>query len=186
MVLFALAILGLSDPQTTAAPAVAPPPAVYRRPAIAPYEPPSDFGRQQAEGDAVGRPRRARGRPDADGDYQAAVEDRRRAAQALMGPLDGLWRLTDDRGRTVMELALTDPGGGQAVEGAWTLTTARGASRSGPVSSVRRDGPEVRIDLGDDARLRLLDVAGHWVGVLSDGGGEQAVALAPVGLAPVA
>ena len=180
MVLFALAILGLSDPQTAAAPAVVPPPAVYRRPAVPPYEPPSDFGRRQSEGDAVGRPRRATGRPDANGDYQVAVEDRRRAAQALMGPLDGVWRLTDDRGRTIMELALTDPGAGQTVEGAWSRITARGASRSGPVRSVRRDGAEVRLDMGDDARLRLMDVAGHWVGVLDDGGDQRPVALTPI------
>lgn len=182
MVLFALAILGLSDPQTTASPAVAPPPVIYRRPAIAPYEPPSDFGRQRAEGDAVGRPRRAAGRPDADGDYQTAVEDRRRAAQALMGPLDGVWRVIDDRGLTVMELALTDPGEGQAVEGAWSRTTARGARRSGMIGAVARDGTEVRIDLADDARLRLLDVAGHWVGLLDEGRRERSVALTPASL----
>lgn len=182
MVLFALAILGLFDPQTAVTPAVASPPTVYRRPAVPPYEPPSDFGRLGAEGDAVGRSRRAAGRPDADGDYQAAVEDRRRTAQALMGPLDGVWRLIDDQGRTVMELALTDPGEGQAIEGAWSRTTARGARRSGMIGTVARDGAEVRIDLADNARLRLLDVAGHRVGVLDEGRRERSVALVPASL----
>lgn len=181
MLLFALAILGLSDPQATVAPVAAPVPAVYRRPTIAPYEPPSDFGRLDAEGDTIGRPRRVSGRPDADGDYQAAVEDRRRAAQALMGPLDGVWLLTDDRGRTVMNLALTDPGDGQAVEGAWRRTAARGG-RSGVIGAVTRDGAEVRIDLADNLRIRLLAAAGRWVGVLSEGRHERRIALIPAAL----
>lgn len=185
MLLFALAILAASEPQTAVSRPVEPiilsAPEVYRRPAVAPYEPPSNFGRQVAEGDADARPRRANGRADADGDYQAAVEDRRRQAQALMGPLDGLWRLTDDRGQPLMDLALTDPGPGEIVQGAWTLTTPQGAVRSGVVRSVVRDGAGLRIDVGDGVRITVLDIAGRRVGSLSDDSGERPVVFIPAG-----
>lgn len=185
MLLFALAILGASEPQTAVSRSIEPiilsAPEVYRRPAVAPYEPLSNFGRQVAEGDADARPRRARGRADADGDYQAAVEDRRRQAQALMGPLDGLWRLTDDRGQPLMGLALTDPGPGEVIQGAWTLTTPQGAVRSGAVQSVERDGAALRIDIADGVKITLLDVAGRRVGNLSDDSGEQPVVFVPAG-----
>lgn len=185
MLLFALAILGTSEPQTAVARPVErivlPAPEVYRRPAVAPYEPPSNFGRQIAEGDADARPRRAGGRADPDEDYQAAVEDRRRQAQILMGPLDGLWRLTDERGQALMDLSLTDPGAGAVVEGAWSLTTPRGAVRSGVVQSVVREGAGLRVDLGDGIRITLLDVAGQRIGSLADSAGERPVVLVPGG-----
>lgn len=185
MLLFALAILGAAEPQAVVPPAVEPvvlpAPEVYRRPAVAPYEPPSNFGRQVAEGDADARPRRAGGRADPDEDYHAAVEDRRHQAQILMGPLDGLWRLTDERGQALMDLSLTDPGAGAIVEGAWSLTTPRGAVRSGVVRSVIREGAGLKVDLGDGARITLLDVAGRRIGSLVDGAGERTVVLVPGG-----
>lgn len=185
MLLFALALLAASEPQTAVSRPVEPiilsAPEIYLRPAVAPYEPLSNFGRQVAEGDADARPRRAGGRADADGDYQAAVEDRRRQAQALMGPLDGLWRLTDDRGEPLMDLAFTDPGPGGMVQGAWTLTTPQGAVRSGVVRSVVRDGAALRIDITDGVQITLLNVAGRRVGNLSDDSGERPVVFIPAG-----
>lgn len=182
MLLFALAILGFAEPQTgiSPSPAVAAP-EVYRRPAVAPYEPPSDFGRQQAEGDADARPRRLGGRPDAEGDYEAAVEDRRRAAQALMGPLDGLWRITDEQGRSVLTMALTDPGAGGLVEGAWTRTTPQGVVRSGMVGPVIRDGASVDIEVATGVTVTLHEIGGRWFGHLSEGRRQTAVSLTPGG-----
>lgn len=182
MMLFALAILGNPELQALppeAAGVIAVAPQIYRRPAVPPYEPPSDFGRQRAEGDADARPRRSGGRADAVTDYQRAVDERRRAAQALMGPLDGLWRVAGADDRTMLELALVDRGAGERIEGAWTRVVAHGGARSGLVQSVSREGDVVRIELEQGAQLDLLIGPDGWRGVLTGDGKAQAVLLMP-------
>ena len=125
------ALAGLMTPQAAPSPSRLEP---YAAPAIRPFEPGSDFGREIAEGDAASAPRR---RPltapvtvDAyDGSYEATPTDievayeqgvasaELRADQGA-GPLDGVWRVSDADGRALYEVLLLDPGVGP-VEGGW-------------------------------------------------------------------
>ena len=102
---------------------------LYQPPAIRPFEPPSDFGRELEQGDAEEAPHRAEPLAPAmvgayAGDYEyspstaeAAYTQGVAAAELRMdataGPLDGAWRAGDYR------LVLSDPGDGRPVEGAW-------------------------------------------------------------------
>ena len=102
---------------------------LYQPPAIRPFEPPSDFGREQEQGDAGEAPHRAEPlAPVAvaayDGDYEYAPSTAETAysqgvtaaelrMDATAGPLDGAWRAG------AVRLVLSDPGDGRPVEGAW-------------------------------------------------------------------
>lgn len=153
---------------------------VYRRPEVAPYEPPSDFGRRSAEGDAVGRAGRAGGRADAEVDYRSAVEDRRNRAQALMGSLDGLWRVADADGRDLLDLSLTDRGADRPLEGVWLGRTPAGAPRSrAVVVLMRRDGL-VRLGLGEGLALELTQGEDGWDVVLEEGQERRAAVLSRI------
>lgn len=167
-----------SPPGPAAGPAVAP--EVYRRPVVPPYEPPSDFGRRLAEGDAVGPARSAGGRPDAAADYLAAVEARRARAQALMGPLDGLWRVTDETGRELLDLSLTDRGPDRPLDGVWLGVTPAGAARTGEVELLARADDRASLRLDERTRLELVRTAEGWSAGLIEGRRRKAVRLVPV------
>lgn len=154
---------------------------VYVRPVVPPYEPPSDFGRKTVEGDAVGRSGRGAGRPDAEADYLTAVAARRDQAQALMGPLDGLWRVTDADGRHLLDLSLTDRGPGRSLDGVWLGRTPSGAPRSTPVTVLSRTDDRVRIGLGEHLTLDLTRGPDGWRGDLSEAGERRAAILRPIG-----
>ena len=167
-------------PAVAAAPLRVAEPELYERPLVAPYEPPSDFGRMAVEGDAVGRAGRGAGRPDAETDYHLAVEERRQRAQALMGPLDGLWRVTDSQGRELLDLSLTDRGPGRPLDGVWLGQTPAGAPRSSSVAVLLRQDEIVRLGLGDGLVLELTRGADGWRGSLIEGRRRQAAVLRPV------
>jgi hypothetical protein len=111
---------------------------LYQPPAIRPFEPPSDFGREPEQGDAEEAAHRAEPlAPVAvaayDGDYEyapsaaeAAYSQGVAAAELRMdataGPLDGAWRAGEYR------LVLRDPGAGRPVEGAWARDGRGGAA----------------------------------------------------------
>ena len=154
---------------------------VYVRPVVPPYEPPSDFGRKAVEGDAVGRSGRGAGRPDAEADYLSAVAARRDQAQALMGPLDGLWRVIDADGRHLLDLSLTDRGPSRSLDGVWLGRTPSGAPRSAPVTVLSRTDDRVRIGLGQGLALELTRGPDGWRGDLSEAGERRAAILRPIG-----
>ena len=156
-------------------------PELYERPLVAPYEPPSDFGRKAAEGDAVGRVGRGAGRPDAETDYRSAVEERRERAQALMGPLDGLWRVTDSQGRGLLDLSLTDRGPGRSLDGVWLGRTPSGAPLTSSVSVLMRQDELVRLGLGEGLVLELMRDADGWRANLIEGRRRQTASLHPIG-----
>jgi len=117
----------------------------YRAPAIRPFEPTSDFGRETAQGDeAEALHRGALEAPVAVDDYKGSYEftptyveiayEQGVAAAEIRtdqtaGPLDGRWLVRDAEGGTLFVLALTDADGA-AVEGGW-----RHAGRSGAATA---------------------------------------------------
>ncbi|CAN5228961.1 hypothetical protein BH09PSE1_BH09PSE1_16220 [soil metagenome] len=187
MLLLALLISGLSSPLAE------PSGQVYAPPVVRPYEPPSNFGRQIAEGDADAtvrtRPIAAPVAVEAYRDtyepvrspreisYEQGVEAARIAQNRRMGPLDGSWRVTDAQGQTVMNIVLSDPGNGGSVEGAWNLASS---DRMGAIDAVVADGDDrvvtASID-GGNATLRLKPSANGWTGSLTGMGHERGVNL---------
>lgn len=130
---------------------------LYAAPVVRPYEPPSDFGRQVAEGDADAsvrtRPLTAPVAVEAYSDtyetrrsprelsYQQGVEAARLRQNARMGPLDGEWRAVDGQGRSVLDLVLSDRGPTRPVEGALRINQN---DRTALIDSVAAEG-ETRI-----------------------------------------
>lgn len=181
---------------------------LYAPPSIRPYEPPSDFGRapprQGAEGDADAtvraRPLEAAVSVEAyhgayeplrtprEVSYQAGVEAARRAQNARMGGLDGLWRVVDADGRPLMDLVLTDRGPAWPVEGALSLIQAQGVAlrdQMTPVSAVTDEGDARVISAEIEGRrltLRLQRDGQAWRGQLSGlsrGAGQPIALLRP-------
>lgn len=188
MSLFALISLALSPAvQDRAIPYTA---EVYSPPVVRPFEPPSNFGRVMAEGDGGGDPRR---RPivapvvveaysrsyehapsTADTAYDQGVANAEAAMDARMGPLDGLWRLVDEDGRGLAQIALSDRGPGRPLEGAWRKLDAQGAL--GPLANVERADAGLSLTLGD-AHLRLAPGTQGWAGTLTQDGRSKPVSL---------
>ena len=125
--------------------------------------------------------RRGGERPDRGGDYLSEVEARRVRAQALMGPLDGMWRLVDDRGATLLELSVTDRGPDRALEGVWRGSTVGGAPRSFVFIELDRTDGAARLRLSSGIELDLSRTANGWIARLSDQGETRAAHLVPVG-----
>ena len=116
------------------------------------------------------------------------------AAEAMQGPLDGLWRLNDAAGRTLFIFDLSDPGGPPAplaaspdhpgIEGAWRDPGRPGkADASGFVDNIRREGARLSIRFveGPDQVRETVDLTlgrdGVWRGALSNAGPRQAVTM---------
>ena len=106
---------------------------LYEAPAIRPFEPPSDFGRETAQGDAeTGAHRRPLEAPvrveayarsyefspaDAEVVYDQGVASAEIRTDQTAGPLDGLWEVADSGGQRLFGLLLSDRNG--LVEGGW-------------------------------------------------------------------
>ncbi len=155
--------------------------ALYEPPAIRPFEPPSDFGRETAQGDSATDLHRpaleapvtvdsyARsyeaGPADAEIAYDQGVASAEIRADQAAGPLGGHWRIVDAGGVVLVDLVLNDAG--RLVEGGW-----RGPAGSGDAYVV--DGT-LRLDgLG----TVMLERAGDgWRGRLHAEGAARAVTL---------
>ena len=84
------------------------------------------------------------------------------AAQALQGPLDGAWILSDGRGRRLYDLQITDPAGGAVrIGGAWR----DGATgRTGVIDAISRRGHRLTLRL-DGTAIGLGRSGGEmWTG----------------------
>ncbi len=172
-------------------------PETYQAPVVRPFEPPSDFGREDAQGDADEtvhrRPLTQAVRVGAYvGSYETSPTDGEIAydqgvAQAeinldgRMGPLDGRWRVSDEAGRPLLSLVLTDRGEGRMVEGGWRRLEPHAASAADGVAgpAARQDGVVV-VPL-DGGTLRLHPAARGFVGTLERGGRRQAVVVSRAG-----
>ena len=174
---------------------------LYSGPPVRPYEPSWDT--PEAEGDAYLPARRPLEAPVAlqayDGAYEAAPSDAEVVyqqgvasaalrADALMGPLDGLWRVTAPDGTPVLEVLMIDRGDGALVEGAWRAPSAPGAAlasrRLGALSLIVRSGETLTIEAqGPDgpARLSLERDGNAWRGTLEQNGDATPVIMAPLG-----
>ncbi|WP_269515197.1 hypothetical protein [Brevundimonas subvibrioides] len=177
MLVIALISLAVSTAQEGAVPYGTP---VYAPPVVRPYEPPSNFGRIVAEGDGGGDvTRRPIVRPVAVESYRGSYEYAPTTAEeaynrgvaqaetsmdARMGPLDGLWRVRDAAGNTLISLALTDPGSGRPVEGAWRKDGGRG--ELGVIEQVERTDDAVTL-VWSQGRLVLRAGAPGWTGELT-------------------
>jgi len=155
---------------------------LYQAPAIRPFEPPSDFGRETAQGDAEGdvhrRPLEA---PVAvgtyvrsyeftptDGEiaYEQGVASAEIRADQTAGPLDGRWRVADEQGRVLFGLVMSDPATG-LTEGGW-----RNAAGSGAATLS-----EQTLTLGGLGVMTLEPAAGGWRGTLTADGRPRPVTL---------
>jgi hypothetical protein len=125
-------------------------------------------------------------------DQQAAIQAAYQAAEALQGPLDGVWRLTDANGRTLFIFELSDAGGPPAplaatpdhpgIEGAWRNPDRPGSpDGSGFIDSVRGDGRWVQIRFveGPDRRAEVVTLkaaaGARWTGELASATASRAV-----------
>jgi hypothetical protein len=127
-------------------------------------------------------------------DQQAVIQAAYQAAEAQQGPLDGLWRLTDDAGRTLFIFDLNDPGAAPApkgpapdsptLDGAWRDPNRAGSTdASGFIDTVRHDGGKLSIrfveDPGDRPEVLTLRAGrdGRWTGELAGAGSRQPVVM---------
>jgi hypothetical protein len=158
---------------------------LYQAPAIRPFEPPSDFGREAAQGDgdtevhrrpleaAVSVDGYARSYEftptDTETAYDQGVASAEIRVDQTAGPLDGAWRVTDDRGHVLFDMVISD--GGTLVEGGW-----RGGEGSGVVTA---DGRTVTLDgLG----VLALEAEGPaWRGTLTGSGRPKTVTVSRPG-----
>lgn len=156
---------------------------LYQAPAIRPFEPDWDFSAgitlaPPEEGDraaaAVPVDRYAsdyeRAPTATERAYVRGVESAEARRDALMGPLDGLWRVRDADGRILLEVLITDPGGNGPVVGAWRDLDGVGAMPELGVLAVvarrgaglqalfRKDGSNVdnELELAPDRSGRLI------------------------------
>ncbi|MCS6626392.1 hypothetical protein N0B44_26065 [Roseibacterium beibuensis] len=171
---------GLMTPQAAPHPSTLEP---YSAPAIRPFEPGSDFGRELAEGDAAGaahrRPLEAPVTVDAyRGSYEVTPTDLEIAyeqgvtsaelrADQSAGPLDGPWRIRDAGGRTLYDVVLMDPGVGTA-EGGWRNGRGAGAAVS--------DGRTLTLEDGGGT-IALERAANGWRGRLTVDGRSRPVTI---------
>lgn len=189
-----LAVLAIQDFSTSRSSPDRP----YERPAVRPYEPPSDFGREAAQGDSEGsvyrRPLRASvavndyhhsyevSPTDAEIAYDQGVIHAERESDGRMGPLDGRWTLRDGQGGVIAHLVLFDAGEDWSIEGAWMRPGRPGAAGAlAPLEDVSRaaDG-SLSARLGDLGVLTLSpSVGGGWASMLRRGYDATPVALTP-------
>lgn len=155
--------------------------ALYEPPAIRPFEPPSDFGRETAQGDGAGEAdRRALEAPvtvdayrrsyeaspaDAEIAYDQGVASAEIRADQAAGPLVGYWRVVDADGSDLFDLVLNEAGG--LVEGGWRGPDGAGAAEAAD-GTLRLEG------LGT---VTLERAGGGWRGRLRAEGRTRTVTL---------
>ncbi len=198
MIWFALLPALLIQQPSTAVPSAAIPSSqqLYARPLVRPFEPASNFGRVQAQGDDESevwrqpllipayidsyRHQYETSPEDQEIAYDQAVSEREMGYDDHMGPLDGRWTVTNADGETVASLVLTDSGVGRVIEGAWTRPARPGlAGDLEPIQYAQRDAPgRVSVWMGDAGTLTLSPTAdGEWVGVHQRGDLAEPVVL---------
>ena len=197
MFLFALIAAVAMEPSIQTTSLLDATPETYHAPAVRPFEPPSDFGREDAQGDAATdrhrHPLTAPVEVDAYvGDYEVSPTDAEIAydqgvaqaqidADARSGPLDGRWRVTSTDGQPLLSLALTDLGGGRMIEGAWRrLDLPAGTGQGGPAGPASKSGDIVVIPLAG-GELRLRPAVRGWTGELIQSGRARPVTVSRAG-----
>jgi len=115
-------------------------------------------------------------------DVGARIHASDQAAQALQGPLDGAWTLSEASGAPLYALQFSDPVGGRGpLQGAWRALG--GHADIGVFTELRREGDTLILRLpahGEDpaAVIRLRrDAHGGWRGTLSGDPASRVVVL---------
>jgi len=172
-------------------------PETYQAPVVRPFEPPSDFGREQAEGDAdVDLHRAPLTRSVLVGDYVGSYEvsptDQEIAydqgvaqaeinADSRSGPLDGRWHVVGADGSPLLSLALTDRGEGRMVEGAWRRLDASAETPRGGIAGPARTDGRIMVVPFADGELRLHPAGKGWRGDLVEDGVSRPVVVSRAG-----
>ena len=170
---------------------------LYTLPPVRPYEPPSDFGLGDEQGDAAPGGLRApmilpvtvdayRGQYElqptpAEAAYQQGVAEAELRADAMMGAYDGRWRALDGQGRPLLDLDLRDPGDLGRIEGAWRDPAAEGANVGVVAEAVRDGSGGLALTLDSGAVLHLVARADGLAGELAIGTDRRPVSLVPAG-----
>src|SRR5690606_35319646 len=77
--------------------------------------------------------------------YAQGVLSAEARRDALAGPLDGMWRITDAAGRPLLQVLLTDPAAGAPLVGAWReLAGTAAVAEVGVLGGVERRGGGLR------------------------------------------
>jgi hypothetical protein len=113
--------------------------------------------------------------------FEQRMRDSAAAAQALQGPLDGRWTVTDAKGRTLYVLQIADPPHAAApLSAAWS-DPSTGAV--GGVDMISHAGDSLRLSFAPGpadgtVRLTLRRVRdGTWSGSVTQGGLRRPVRL---------
>ena len=109
MILFTMMIAVAAEPGVQTAPLLDATPETYQAPIIRPFEPPSDFGREQAQGDA-----------------NADLHRRPLTAPVVVDAYDGSYEVTPTDGQTAYDQGVARPRSTRTP--AWVRWTAAGAS----------------------------------------------------------
>ena len=153
---------------------------LYEAPAIRPFEPEDDFGRDLGNGDDSGRApltpvtveaydRTYEVPSDLETAYQEGVAAAEIRTDQTAGPLDGLWRVRDAAGQALYEIVLADPGVGPA-EGGW-----RALGGPGETGVATADGQSLRLE--GDGVIALERSGTSWRGRLTRDGRTVSVTL---------
>jgi hypothetical protein len=153
---------------------------LYEAPAIRPFEPEDDFGRDLGNGDGSGRApltpvtveaydRTYEVPSDLETAYQEGVAAAEIRTDQTAGPLDGQWRVRDAAGQALYEIVLADPGVGPA-EGGW-----RALGGPGETGVATADGQSLRLE--GDGVIALERSGTSWRGRLTRDGRTVAVTL---------
>lgn len=172
-------------------------PETYQAPVVRPFEPRSDFGREQAEGDADADIHRAPLTQAVSvdayvGSYEASPTDHEIAydqgvaqaeinADSRSGPLDGRWHVVGADGAPLLSLALTDRGEGRMVEGAWRRLDASAETPHGGMAGPVRSRGDLKVVPLSDGELRLHPAERGWRGDLVEDGVSRPVVVSRAG-----
>jgi len=197
MILFTLISVVALEPSIQTTGLLDATPETYQVPVIRPFEPPSDFGREEAQGDAATDRHRSPltvavdvnayvgsyevSPTDAEIAYDQGVAQAQIDADARSGPLDGRWRVVGHDGKPLLSLALTDRGAGRVIEGAWRrLDAPAGVDQGGLAGPASRSGDIAVIPLSG-GELHLQPAAKGWTGELIQNGRARPVTVSRVG-----
>jgi len=188
--------LVISAPQDPSTPAAVPPPSTlpltsYAPPPVRPFEPPSNFGREAAQGSEGAESWR---RPivapvlidayvghyeatptDIELSYDQGVTSAEIRMDQRMGPLDGRWRVTGSDGTVLYDLILSDDAeDATPVEGGWRSASGEtGVAAAIDASTLILDGQGILRLIPGSRTAGAVGV----VGVLSRAGRDVPISL---------
>ncbi len=114
--------------------------------------------------------------------YQSGISSHFHIEQSMLGPMDGVWVVSDRAGRAIFSVVLNDVNGSQ-MEGAWRDRRESGPFAMGVLNTVTHDRSKLTLTfhkptMAYPSVLRLkLQADGRWSGEIDDGGAQQSVVM---------